>query len=600
LPRRPTLLLAKRKQLKTNFSSGNIVFANKAFHRSPDLMLSPFRRRQFTGSRSPVAMLIAAACGAVLFTLIAGALVYNTTEKLIAANQWVEHTEEVLSSLQRASLLTERVEYRARLYLLTGDEEQLNRAQTAVVLLNTTASHLRILVADNRTQDANVENLSACAATLKKIFNDYQPHSRPPEMAIQQCQQTIGFMTDEEQMLLNQRNQGSQRSSFASILTEIAFVALSLVTLLVLFGFLMRDAIQRQRSNKQTEVTNERLAQNIQALQDRAHESSLLTAARDEIQLAVDLKQVYQVSATALSRLLPGAAGCLCMINNSRQVVEVVGSWGDVAVEDFSPPEACCGLRSGQARWRLPGLSEIDCTHFIESAPACYLCQPIAAHGDTLGILFVQCENDAVIRSVQHRADGVTQLVQIIGMAVATLNLQNKLENQSIRDPLTGLFNRHFMQMSMERELARAMRRKQTLAVLMIDVDHFKRFNDAYGHLAGDAALQAIADIFKTGVRAEDIACRYGGEEFTLILPDTTADGAYARAESLRTAVEKLTVPFDSQTYSDFTISIGMAFFPTDGEACDLLLRHADLALYRSKRLGRNQISLYETTFAEQ
>jgi diguanylate cyclase (GGDEF)-like protein len=182
----------------------------------------------------------------------------------------------------------------------------------------------------------------------------------------------------------------------------------------------------------------------------------------------------------------------------------------------------------------------------------------------------------------------------LTGMAVATLNLRTKLESQSIRDSLTGLFNRHFMQISLERELSRAARRKQMLAVFMLDLDHFKKFNDRYGHAAGDMALKAVADIFRANIRTEDIACRYGGEEFTIILPDMTAKVAADRAESIRRALEALRLPLEGEILGDFTVSIGVAAYPTDGEAADILLRRADMALYRAKRLGRNQVAEYE------
>jgi diguanylate cyclase (GGDEF)-like protein len=404
--------------------------------------------------------------------------------------------------------------------------------------------------------------------------------------------------------LLQERNKGTERSSFTSIGTEVAFVGLSLISLVVLFGFLLRDALLRQRVGKQTSLTNERLAKTVNALEDRAHESELLTSARDELQLCVDVQQVYESAANSFSRLLVGTSGSLCMINNSRQMVEVVSSWRrsregenqESAVEDFSPPESCCGLRSGQPRWRQPGVSEIHCTHFNGAAPDRYLCKPIVAHGNTLGMLYIHCDSEREVSAVNQRMDGLRQLLQLTGMAIATLNLRTKLENQSIRDSLTGLFNRHFMQISLERELSRAARRKQTLAVFMMDLDHFKKFNDTYGHAAGDTVLKAVSEIFRSSIRTEDIACRYGGEEFTIMMPDVTQAVAIERAESIRRAVASLRVPLDKENYAEFSISIGLALYPEDGETADLLLRRADLALYRAKRSGRNQVAQYEAT----
>ena len=208
--------------------------------------------------------------------------------------------------------------------------------------------------------------------------------------------------------------------------------------------------------------------------------------------------------------------------------------------------------------------------------------------------MFSALSEDAVAMVNLH-VDGLRQLVQLTGMAIATLNLRSKLENQSIRDSLTGLFNRHFMQISLERELARAARRKQILAVFMLDLDHFKRFNDTFGHLAGDTVLKAVAEVFRNSVRAEDIACRYGGEEFTIMLPDVTPAVASDRAESIRRAIQNLRVPLEKEIYAEFTISIGIALYPNDGETAEMLLRRADAALYRAKHSGRNQIAHHET-----
>jgi diguanylate cyclase (GGDEF)-like protein len=155
------------------------------------------------------------------------------------------------------------------------------------------------------------------------------------------------------------------------------------------------------------------------------------------------------------------------------------------------------------------------------------------------------------------------------------------------------------MQISLERELARAARRNQMLAIFMLDVDHFKRFNDTYGHAAGDVALKAIAEIFTSRIRNEDIACRYGGEEFTIMLPDMTASLALERAETIRRAIASLHVPVGRDLIGGFSISIGIAVYPQNGENADLLLRRADLALYRAKHEGRNQVVLYQATIEE-
>jgi diguanylate cyclase (GGDEF)-like protein len=551
-----------------------------------------------SGPNSGVVLLVVAAFGAVLFTVLAGALVFGNTRQLISSAEWVQHTQDVLASLQRVSLLTERIEYRSRLYELTGNVEQLRRAQASGNQLETTIAHLKVLVEDNSDQTGNLQSLNACSLHLNQALSVFTQQSEISPSELQQCQQAIGLMTDREQWLLQERSKGSQRSSFTSIGTDVAFIGLFLVALLVLFGFLLRDAVLRQKTGRLTALANERLARTVNQLEDRAQESELLTSGRDELQLCVDVQQVYRSAAHCFSRLLAGTSGSLCMINNSRQSVEVVSIWQssgrESVVEDFHPPDSCCGLRSGHARWREPGESEIHCTHFKGDAPEHYLCMPIAAHGNTIGMLYVQCDSPAEVSIVNQRMDGLRQVLQLTGMAIAALNLRTKLENQSIRDGLTGLFNRHFMQLSLERELSRAARRQQTLAVFMLDLDHFKRFNDTFGHAAGDAALKAVAEVFRSSIRNEDIACRYGGEEFTIMMPDVPMTVALHRAENIRAAIASLHVPLDRETFAEFSVSIGVAIYPNDGENADQLLRRADQALYRAKRTGRNQVVPYE------
>lgn len=550
------------------------------------------------GSGNAVAIIIAAGIGAVLFTLAAGAVLYSNTQTLTNASRLVQHTQEVLSALQRAGLLAERIEYRSRLYSFDGDEDDLNRARASANSLVTSAAHLKSLTADNPNQAANVQALTACASKLSDLLAGFTQHSPIPAVPVQQCQKIIGLMTDQEQLLLTERTQHSQNRLLTSISTEFFLIPISVVCLVVLFSLLLRDALDRQRAAAAALRMNEDLGRSISALEDNAREAKLMTSARNELQLCVDVQQVYDAAAVSFSRLLPGTSGCLYMINNSRQNVEVVSSWGVSNRDDFSPPESCCALRSGQPRWRQPGVSEIHCAHFTATSPDRYHCRPIVAHGNTIGLLYLQCESDESIEQVKGRMDSVRQLIQITALAIATLNLRTKLENQSIRDSLTGLFNRHFMQISLEREMVRAHRRKQIMAILMLDVDYFKRFNDSHGHAAGDAVLKSFAAVFQNNIRAEDIACRYGGEEFTIILPDTTVKGACDRADSILSAVAELKVQTGQHTHDGFGISIGIAFYPGDGDTAEQLLQRADAALYDAKHNGRNQVSLYERAFS--
>jgi len=405
-------------------------------------------------------------------------------------------------------------------------------------------------------------------------------------------------MALQEQELLKQRDETTQHRSQISAITEFVLAGICFSTLIILFGLLLRDAIQRGRIAEVATRTNQELSDSVQALQNHSREVQLLSITRDDLQLCTDALQVHRSAAFRFSELLPGTNGSLCIINSSRNMVETVSSWSandlGPGIAEIFPPETCCGLRSGQLRWRAHGASQIDCSHFIGSTPGCYLCVPLVAHGDTIGVLYIGCPHEADREIVENRTEGIRQLVQLTAMALASLEMRKKMEHQSIRDGLTGLFNRHFLEIALERELARATRRKGSLAVLMIDIDHFKKLNDQFGHSAGDAVLKEVAHTFSTCVRTEDLVCRYGGEEFTIILPDITSEAAFNRAEVIRKAVANLRTELDNDLYSSITISIGAAIFPQDGQTSELLLRHADAALYRAKREGRNRVIMVD------
>jgi len=177
-------------------------------------------------------------------------------------------------------------------------------------------------------------------------------------------------------------------------------------------------------------------------------------------------------------------------------------------------------------------------------------------------------------------------------MAIAGLNLRVKLENQSIQDGLTRLFNRNFMEIALERELHRATRRAAPLAVLMMDIDHFKAFNDTFGHEAGDVVLREVADCFRQAVRSEDVVCRYGGEEFVIIIPEANAEIAAERAEVIRHAVGKLRVHFKGEPLRQISLSIGIAIYPSAARDVADLIRVADQALYEAKRAGRDRVKV--------
>src|SRR5208283_2314148 len=197
-----------------------------------------------------------------------------------------------------------------------------------------------------------------------------------------------------------------------------------------------------------------------------------------------------------------------------------------------------------------------------------------------------------VENSRQSHQQLAISLASQIALSLSGLQLRDSLRELSIRDPLTRLFNRRFLQESMEREIQLASRKNQSIAVLFLDLDHFKRFNDTFGHDAGDMVLQSLADLFRSFFRATDICCRYGGEEFAIILPESTSQDAAIRADALRAEVKQLRLRYRKETVGPLSISVGVAAYPEHGSTSDELLKMADECLYESKARGRDIVTV--------
>jgi diguanylate cyclase (GGDEF)-like protein len=293
---------------------------------------------------------------------------------------------------------------------------------------------------------------------------------------------------------------------------------------------------------------------------------------------------------SAMGTLFADTSGSVNLINASQNLVTPLASWGtEEPGEAVFLPDDCWALRRGHPYPEADALTAFNCQHFgtDDSRPVhTHLCVPLIAQGTLLGTIVLR-QHEAL--SLEVRATAIAAGEQI-SLAIANLKLQETLRTQSLRDPLTGLFNRRYLEISLDRDVARALRRSQPLAVLMLDVDHFKRFNDDYGHDAGDTLLGKVGQLLASMVRAEDVACRYGGEEFTIIMQDADAALAMDRAEEFRLAIRALDVQHRRQALGQITVSIGVATYPNNGDSGEELLRRADRALYVAKQNGRDQV----------
>jgi diguanylate cyclase (GGDEF)-like protein len=185
---------------------------------------------------------------------------------------------------------------------------------------------------------------------------------------------------------------------------------------------------------------------------------------------------------------------------------------------------------------------------------------------------------------------GLTASALLFLLTVALVASWNRAHHLSMRDPLTGLYNRRYLDETMARELPRARRLGECTGVILIDLDHFKRLNDTFGHDAGDNALERVGDLLRSATRNSDIACRFGGEEFAVILPNATLQVARNRAEAIRSALEALKLDFGGRSLGSLTLSAGVASLPPHGQSWGDVLQQADRALYVAKQAGRNRV----------
>ncbi len=357
------------------------------------------------------------------------------------------------------------------------------------------------------------------------------------------------------------------------------------------------DVSQQKNAESALRQAQENLKTALHDAERRERETAQLNQLSEWLQSCRELKESYKFIEHGLQNLFPyGIGGSVSLTSASRNLVETVGSWGEPASATVFSPEECWALRRGRL-YRSDEKSPIlRCPHLSPNSTDRVICIPLAAQGETLGVISINATPEAVDNYGKTGADADARLAlaeragQQISLGLANLQLRETLRNQSIRDALTGLYNRRYMEESLARELHRAKRKKSALAILMIDVDHFKRFNDTMGHETGDLLLRKFGEYLRSNVRADDIACRYGGEEFALILPDAGLDGVLVRAEALREGAAQLTIDSGIRPAMHITISVGIAIFPDNGLSGEELLRTADAALYQAKSVGRNQV----------
>ena len=360
-----------------------------------------------------------------------------------------------------------------------------------------------------------------------------------------------------------------------------------------------KDTLEELVTERTTELekSNSKLTQTVKELEWRTNEILLLNKLGDLLHACDSEEETYQIVINICRQLFPQDSGYLCIFDDTQRVLRIVSSWGESSPDDSEfEHNQCWAIRRGKEHFVQDPDVDPLCPHFhIYPEHGC-LCAPMSAQGEVLGMIHLalgetnRAENDTIKHVIESKLILVKSMVERYAPSLINLRLRETLKIQSIRDPLTGLYNRRYMQEALEREARRVERHNKTLGIIMIDVDHFKAFNDNYGHEAGDAVLKELGAFLKQRTRGEDIACRYGGEEFILILTDANLKSTKQKAEEIRKDVKSLQIKHRTQILN-ISASLGVAIYPMHGVTTEETLKSADMALYKAKANGRDQVA---------
>jgi diguanylate cyclase (GGDEF)-like protein/PAS domain S-box-containing protein len=431
---------------------------------------------------------------------------------------------------------------------------------------------------------ADKDNLQEMLSHLRRegSVRGYEIHLKKKDGSVVPFALSINLLYDRTQKVIGSVCVARDRSEIKRTLDDLATINQRL----------RHEVTERKQMEIALQETNMSLQEVLAQVEERNRTMTLANEMADMLQACQASEEAHKAIAHFMPKLFPEDVGALYMLNNSRNLFEAVASWGqDQQLVTLFAPDECWSVRRGRLHKVKDQKESLRCHHVTEAVPGGFLCMPLIAQGETLGVFHLRPGLPAETQT-PALADVKEQLAvtvaEDLALALANLKLRETLASQAIRDPLTGLFNRRYLEVTMEREINRVKRQGTPLGVIMMDLDHFKDYNDTFGHSAGDELLSALGTLLKSHIRGEDIACRYGGEEFLLILPGASMEIALERAEGLRQAVKEMHQHY--QGLKPASLSLGVAVYPDHGDTGGQLIQSADTALYRAKRAGRDRV----------
>jgi diguanylate cyclase (GGDEF)-like protein/PAS domain S-box-containing protein len=356
---------------------------------------------------------------------------------------------------------------------------------------------------------------------------------------------------------------------------------------------MITDISERRSAEQNLQNINTELTTWVKELEQRNQDSSILDNINDFLQLCQTSDEAYHLLGELLEPLFPDCNGAIFMFDSDTNLLEIVSNWGDSSYsKSLFAVDECWSIRRGEMHFVEHKNSRLFCSHVQHSEDlAQSLCLPMVAQGKAIGLLYINTKKLESLSEVKKQLAATVS--KNLSLGLANIKLRENLKTQSIRDPLTNLYNRRYMEESLSREISLAQRRIHTVGIIMLDVDNFRNFNNRYGHNVGDIALKIVGQFLSAHTRAGDIACRYGGEEFILILPEASLENAVRRAEEVREGVRLMGLNHGHSALSTLTISLGVSCFPDHGITPEILLGAADQALRQAKAEGKNCVRVY-------
>lgn len=335
----------------------------------------------------------------------------------------------------------------------------------------------------------------------------------------------------------------------------------------------------------------------IQDINDRKQNEKIINSLsnmNEMLQLCHDSIEAYPLITRTANDLFTGLSGGLAIINKTTDEMETVGRWGHHSLlkPSFKYTD-CWGFRAGNVYEISDPNRDLICTHFESKPSGGYLCLPLLVQNEVIGILNFSADEENPTTSYQKQI--INNFSEIVKLSLANIHLNEALRDQAVRDTLTGLVNRRYLYEWLPKILRHSIDTQRVLCVCMLDIDFFKRVNDEYGHEAGDEVLKFLGHFLRKNVRESDIACRFGGEEFVIILVGSGTAHAVSQMEHIRNEIKTAKIYAQNQLLHKITISVGIAEAPKHGSTITDLIRVADAALYEAKQTGRDKIVVAPT-----